>query len=89
MAKSKLIFQAKQEVYGKHLKSNEWIMYSGKLSIYDRKTTPVILKLKCEQEVDFVSNLMDDTKEFKGNSVSDVFGKLAKWYYKYGIIFQN
>jgi hypothetical protein len=32
---------------------------------------------------------MEDKKEFKGDSVSEVYGKLAKWYYKNGIIFQN
>ena len=39
MPKSKIIYQAKEEIIGKHLQSNEWIMYSGKLTIYDRKTT--------------------------------------------------
>lgn len=29
---------------GKHLRSNEWIMNSGKLIIYDRKTNPIVLK---------------------------------------------
>jgi len=32
---------------------------------------------------------MDKNKEFKGNSVSEVFGKLSKWYFQNGIIFQN
>lgn len=32
---------------------------------------------------------MEDKKEFKGNSVSEVYGKLAKWFNKNGIIFQN
>ena len=33
MSKAKLIYQANQEVIGKHLKSKEWIVYSGKLTI--------------------------------------------------------
>jgi hypothetical protein len=48
MPKSVIIYQADQEVIGKHLRSKEWIMYSGKLTIYDRKTNPVILRLKSE-----------------------------------------
>lgn len=32
---------------------------------------------------------MNDKKEFKGDSVTEEFGKLAKWYNKNGIIFQN
>jgi hypothetical protein len=32
---------------------------------------------------------MEDKKEFKGDSLSVVYGKVSKWYYKNGIIFQN
>jgi len=89
MPKAKLIYQANQEVTGKHLQSNEWVMYSGKLTIYERKTNPVILKLKSEICDSFIGELMDEKIEFKGNSVSDVYEKLSKWYYRNGIIFQN
>lgn len=89
MPKSTIIYQAEQEVVGKHLRSNEWIMYSGNLTIYDRKTNPIVLKLKSEIYDSFIEEGLDEKKEFKGNSVSDVYGKLANWYYKNGIIFQN
>lgn len=89
MPKSTIIYQADQEVIGKHLRSKEWIMYSGKLTIYNRKTNPIVLKLKSEIYDTFIGEFMDEKKEFKGNSISDVYGKLAKWYYKNGIIFQN
>ncbi len=89
MTKSTIIYQAEQEVIGKHLRSKEWVMYSGKLTIYDRKVNPIILKLKSEICDTFIGEFMEDIKEFKGDSVSEVYGKLAKWYYKNGIIFQN
>lgn len=89
MPKTTIIYQAYQEVIGKHLRSNEWVMYSGKLTIYDRKTNPIVLKLKSEIYDTFIGEFMDEKKEFKGDSISDVYGKLAKWYYKNGIIFQN
>jgi hypothetical protein len=88
MPKVKIIYQADQEVIGKHLHSKEWVMYSGKLTIYDRKVNPIILKLKSELYGTFLGEFMEDKKEFKGDSVSDVYGKMAKWYYKNGIIFQ-
>ena len=78
MPKAKIIYQADQEVIGKHLRANEWIMYSGKLTIYDRKTNPVVLKLKSEINDTFLEEFMNDKKEFKGDSISDVYGKLAK-----------
>lgn len=89
MKKSSIIYQAKQELIGKHLRSNEWVMYSGKLIIYDRQLNPIVLKLKSEIYDSFLREFMDDKKEFKGGSVSEVYGKLAKWYYRNGIIFQN
>ena len=64
-------------------------MYSGKLTIYARKTNPVILSLKSEILDSFIGEFMDDQKEFKGESVTDVYGKLAKWYLKHGILFEN
>ena len=89
MPKSKIIYQADQEVTGKHYPFKEWVMYSGKLTIYDRKTNPIVLKLTSEIYDTFIGEFMEDEMEFKGDSVSDVYGKMAKWYYKNGIVFQN
>jgi len=89
MLTTKIIYQANQEIIGKHLQSKEWVMYSGKLTIYDRKTNRVLLKLISEIDDTFIGEFMEEKREFKGNSVSEVFGKVAKWYFKNGIIFQN
>jgi hypothetical protein len=89
MPKTTIIYQADQEVIGKHLRSKEWVMYSGMLTIYERKTNPIVLKLKSEIYDTFIGEFMDEKKEFKGDSLSEVYGKLAKWYYENGIIFQN
>lgn len=89
MPKATIIYEADQEVIGKHIRSNEWVMYSGKLTIYDRKTNPIVLQLKSEVYDTFIGEFMEDKKDFKGDSVSAVYGKMSKWYYKNGIIFQN
>lgn len=89
MRKSKIIYVEDQEVIGKHLQSNEWICYTGKLKIYDRKTNPITLSLKSEVYDSVFDEFLDKIKEFKGSSLSQVFGKVAKWYYRKGIIFQN
>ena len=75
------MYTAKQEIIGKHLRAKEWIGYSGKLIVYDRKTNPVVLKIKSEITDSFMAEIMDDRKEFKGNSVTDVYAKLSKWLY--------
>jgi hypothetical protein len=89
MGNVKIIYQAPQEILGKHLKSKEWIFLTGKLTIYDRKANPIVIKLKNETLDPFVGGYLGETKEFKGKSVSEVYGKLSKWLYLNGIIFQN
>ena len=89
MEKTKIIYQAEQELIGKHLRSNEWVMYSGTLTIYERVSKPVVLRVRSEILDSFIGEFMEDKKEFKGSSISEVYGKLSKWYYKNGIIFQN
>ncbi|MCX6325072.1 MAG: hypothetical protein NT144_00245 [Bacteroidia bacterium] len=89
MPKVKIIYQADQEVVGKHLKSKEWVMFSGKLTIYDRKINPIVIKLKNEIFDTFIGGFMEEKKEFNGNSVTEVYGKMSKWLYNNGIIFQN
>ena len=83
------IYQSNEEVIGKHLRSKEWILYAEKLTIYDRKTNPIVLKLKSEIADSLIREFMEEKKEFTGNSFSEVYGKVAKWYKKNGIIFQN
>ena len=88
MRKTRILYKAKQEIFGKHLRAKEWIEYSGKLTVYDRKTYPVVLKIKSEITDSFLFELMDEGKEFKGNSVTDVYAKLSKWLYNREVIFQ-
>ena len=60
MAKEKILYQSSEEVSGKHLRSNEWIYYTGELTIYERKTYPVVLKLKSEMVDSFLQ--MEEVK---------------------------
>lgn len=89
MPKSKILYQAKQEIFGKHLKAKEWIEFSGKLTVYDRNTNSVTLKIKSEIDDSILAEIIDDKKEFKGNSVTEVYAKLSKWLYLREVIFQN
>lgn len=89
MPKQKVLYQEKQEIFGKHLRAKEWIVYSGKLTVYDRKTNPVTLKIKSEVVDSFLDEIFDDDKEFKGNSVTEVYAKLSKWLYLREVIFQK
>lgn len=88
MANSKILYQSKEEIFGKHLRAKEWIEYSGKITVYERKTNPVTLKIKSETYDSFMRDLLDDEKEFKGNSITEVYTKLSKWLYLREVIFQ-
>lgn len=89
MPKAKIIYQAKQEIFGKHLRFKEWISYSGELKVFDRKTHPVSLKIKSEYVGSFLEEILDDRKEFKGGSITEVYAKLSKWLYQREVIFQH
>jgi hypothetical protein len=89
MSKAKIIYRSKEEILGKHLKSGEWIYYTGELTIYDRKNNPIVLKLKSEIIDSFIREFMEKKKEIKGKSLSEVFGKVAKWLNNQGVIFRN
>jgi len=87
MAKAIIIYESKEEVFGKHLRSNEWIMYSGRITIYDRPQKPVVLKLKSEIIDSFISIEMEDSKEFSGKSITEVYQKLNSWFRRRGVFF--
>ena len=89
MAKSRLLYQADQELLGKHLRSGEWVLCTGKLKIYERESKPVVLQVTNEVYDSFLSEGMEDKKRFAGNSVAEVFGRFSKWYFRHGIVFQD
>jgi len=86
---TKVLYQADQEILGKHLESGEWIMYAGELIIYDYSINPVILTLQSDIYDMDINRRFPTHKEFKGRSIADVFGKLSKWYYINGVVLQN
>lgn len=89
MRKANILYQSKEEIFGKHLRADQWIEYSGKITVFDRKTNPVSLKIKSEIYDSFMRDIMYDKKEFKGNSVTEVYAKLSKWFYLREVIFQT
>ena len=89
MAKARILYQSNEEVFGKHIRSGEWVCYSGKLTIFERKTYPVVLRLQSEIGDSFLQMMMEESKEIKGVSVSEVYGKVSLWLYDQGVIHRN
>jgi len=87
MGKTKIIYTSHETVIGMHLPTNEGVSYSGDLVVYDRKTNPVVIQLNGSNLNDsYVTHMMEVSKEFKGDSLSSVYGKISKWLYKHGIV---
>ena len=87
MAKAIKLFESKEEIFGKHLRSNEWIMYTGNLTVFDRPQKSVVLEIKSEIHDSFISMEMDDKKEFSGNNITEVYQKLVSWFNRKGVKF--
>ena len=62
-------------------------MYSGHITIYVRPLKPVVLKLKSEIIDSFISIEMEDSKEFSGKSISEVYQKLNSWFRRRSVDF--
>jgi hypothetical protein len=89
MAKAKITYQSREELSGKHMQSGEWIYYTGELTVYDRKTKPVLFSIRSVYWDLFIPDSMEQEKEFYGKSISEVYGKISKWFFKYRIILQS
>ena len=49
-----------------YLQSKEGIIYAGKLTIYDRKTNPIILKLRRQWPIVLLETLWNKKRSLKG-----------------------
>jgi len=89
MAKAKILFQSKEEVHGRFQQTGEYISYSGMLTVYERKTKPILLNLKCIYNNFILEEVMDSEISFTGDSITQVYAKLSKWYLRFDCTFQN
>jgi hypothetical protein len=87
LQKASLIFKDKSvqedlklNTFGKHLRLNEWVYYTETLTIYERKTNPLVLKLKSEIGDSFLQMMMDEKRDIKGKTVSEVYGKVSRGF---------
>ncbi len=80
MAKAKLLFQSKEEIFAKYRRSGEYISYTGKLSVYERKTKPVVLDLKPDYIDPFLPEILDSKKSFTGNSITEIYANFQNGF---------
>lgn len=89
MPRVKVIYEEDEYVSGYYPRAKEWVGYSGKLIISKSKTAPVKLKLRMEYVSVGLDMVMPEKKTITGKSVTEVYGKLSKWYLSYNILFKT
>lgn len=89
MQKAIVIYEEEEYLAGYYPRAKEWVGYTGKLTIAERKTAPVKLQLCMEYLTIDLAMGMPEKKTITGKSVTEVYGKLSKWYLSYGILFKN
>ncbi|HDT12298.1 MAG TPA: hypothetical protein ENO01_01430 [Candidatus Marinimicrobia bacterium] len=89
MPRARVIYEEEEYLAGYYPRAKEWVGYTGKLTISERKTAPVKLQLRMEYLTIDLTMGMPEKKTITGKSVTEVYGKLSRWYLSYGILFKN
>ena len=84
MAKKKIIFESVESVYGRHLRSKEWVEYKTVIKIRDSGKQPISIDLEFVGIQPFAFE-MPPHKSIRAESITRAFVKLAKFLKGYGI----
>ena len=84
MAKSKIIFKSKEDIYGLLLPSREGVYYKGILTVKDSGEQPVLLNMTFVPPHPFVF-AMPLSYSIKAESITQAYAKVVKFFKIYGI----
>ena len=84
MAKAKIIFKSKEEIYGYFPAGKELINYRGVLTVKDSGKAPVSLVMKFVPPHPFVFE-MPEKHSIKAETITDVYAKVVKFFKKYSV----
>ena len=88
MSKPKIIYQAKESIYGRHFQSKEWIEYSLDIIIKDAGKYPISIEMTFVPPHPYVMN-MPLHHSIKSENLSQAFTKIVKFFYNYGFDLRN
>jgi hypothetical protein len=83
----KIIYQSEETIIGHLPKSNDWIEYTGVLKIRDGGKKPISIDMNFVPPHPFPFN-MPETHYIRGTSVTDVYAKIVKFFWRFGIQFR-
>lgn len=81
-----VLFEANERVEARFPQSKEWIAYNATIQIENSKAHPVRMELEFIPPHPFFCN-MPITHSIKGDSITNVYVKLAKFFRTYGCEF--
>ncbi len=82
---SKIIYQSKEIIHGRHTRSKEWIEYSAVVTIKDSGKQPVSIEMTFDSYPPFAIELPD---HHKAENLTEVYGKVVKFLKRYGFEFK-
>ena len=84
MMRKNIIFQSQESIYGRHLRSKEWIEYKATIEIKDGGKQPVSVDLEFVgiQPLGFE---MPPHKKIEAESISNAFVKIMRFLERYDI----
>ena len=88
MPKYKVIFTSKEFVHGVVPRANDWVEYECTLQVKDGGKKPVSLDMKFVPPHPFLVN-MPMEHSIQAESISNLYGKVARFLSKFGVEFRG
>lgn len=88
MPRYNIIYESDERILGHLQQAKEWIIYNARLKIKNGGKKPVSLDMEFEPPHPFPFN-MPEKHSIKGESITDCYAKLVKYFNKFGIILKS
>ena len=86
MAKSKVLYQEKVDIYAKyyHPGSDDFLEYKATIQIKDIGKQPIIMKMKFDGWTPSFAPMPPEEHVFRAKDIIDLYLKINRWFGKYG-----
>jgi hypothetical protein len=88
MAEHKQLYDSKESIFGFFPKSGEWVEYKSVIRIRNGGKMPVTIDMTFVPPHPFAFN-MPLTHRIQGESVTDAYAKVVKFFRRFDIEFRN
>ena len=86
MPTSIILWESEEDIYIDFPRAKDTLYYKGILKILGKKYYPVTLKINRIHGTYVMDELMEEEVCFSGNSITEVYCKMSKYFNKYGML---